>query len=232
MVVDKTVRQQLIGYITAYCNDTISAFEFDDKIDAINTEDETVNWITNELWNYYDDCKDHKIVATKAHWDYFQRLLLILASDGNILEKKRYVFYKMKLLYCIPILIFSALIAITLLSAFTIWIFDLWVISSIGTVVLRHWINYRIQLKNDYQRFRDSCSPFSDIRTIMKSVKSSHGFHKQQYRYEIKNRKVRNAVLETNVDPALWFFEAVFAPIVAIFSLRSVEIKATKVVFG
>jgi hypothetical protein len=39
------------------------------------------------LWYHYDDLKDHKVVASKEEWDFFQRLLLILKSDADIVEE-------------------------------------------------------------------------------------------------------------------------------------------------
>jgi hypothetical protein len=43
------------------------------------------------LWYHYDDCQDHKVVASKEEWDYFQRLLLILKSDAELQHHSRRV---------------------------------------------------------------------------------------------------------------------------------------------
>ena len=35
------------------------------------------------MWFHYDDLKNHKVHATKEEWDYFNRLLLLLASEAE-----------------------------------------------------------------------------------------------------------------------------------------------------
>ena len=72
--------------LRSYMDDEITAFQFDDVLTQIQeaTEDETVMSVGSTLWYYYDDCKDHKIVASKDVWDLFNRLLLLLESDGQI----------------------------------------------------------------------------------------------------------------------------------------------------
>jgi len=44
--------------------------------------------IADVLWFHYDDLKDHKVIAAKAEWDYFNRLLLLLESDAELEEIK------------------------------------------------------------------------------------------------------------------------------------------------
>ena len=38
----------------------------------------------HEALFHYDDCKEHFVVASKAQWDFFNRLLLLIASDAEI----------------------------------------------------------------------------------------------------------------------------------------------------
>jgi hypothetical protein len=57
-----------------------------DRVPAARTKDETVKHVADLLWYHYDDLEDHKVVASKAEWDFFQRLLLILKSDADLVE--------------------------------------------------------------------------------------------------------------------------------------------------
>ena len=83
---DRKARDEMAKAIRTYMGEEITAFQFDDALsEAMSaTEDETVRGIGHALWFHYDDCKDHKIVASKEAWDYFNRLLLLLESDGEI----------------------------------------------------------------------------------------------------------------------------------------------------
>src|SRR5438067_5986538 len=85
-MIDRIARDKLIGAISEYLNDAITAFAFDDRIGevAAATGDETVRHIVDALWFHYDDCKDHKVVLTTEEWNYFQRLILVLQSESHI----------------------------------------------------------------------------------------------------------------------------------------------------
>ena len=82
-MIDRTARNQVTSAFEAFLDDRITAFEFDDRLQEIESEDRTVNEIIRAAWFHYDDCKDHKVCLSKAEWDYFQRLLLILGSDAE-----------------------------------------------------------------------------------------------------------------------------------------------------
>jgi len=72
-------REGLRNCIREYLDEKITAFQFDEKLGAYRTsQDETVSAVALEMWSYYDDLKDHNVVALKQEWDYWQRLLLVL----------------------------------------------------------------------------------------------------------------------------------------------------------
>src|ERR1019366_977854 len=83
---DRVARDRMSEAVRSYMRDQITAFELDEQLSEIRgeTHDETVLAIARELWIYYDDLTDHGIVASKQGWDYFTRLLLLLASDAEI----------------------------------------------------------------------------------------------------------------------------------------------------
>ena len=86
METDRECRNRLIDCINRYLTDSITSFQFDDELDAISasTHDSTVRLIASDLWNFYDDCKDHSVVLDKKSWDYIQRLLLVLESENEM----------------------------------------------------------------------------------------------------------------------------------------------------
>ena len=83
-MIDRAARDQVISAFEAYLDDQITAFEFDDRLQEIDSEDRTVIEVVRAAWFHYDDCKDHKVHITKPEWDYFQRLLLILGTDAEL----------------------------------------------------------------------------------------------------------------------------------------------------
>jgi hypothetical protein len=72
--------------IRDYMAERIGAFELADSLHstARATHDATVKFVHNLMWFHYDDCKDHKVVASKQEWDYFNRLLLLLESEAEV----------------------------------------------------------------------------------------------------------------------------------------------------
>lgn len=85
-MVDRAAREQLASILRSYMNEEITAFQLDERIDSFRRfpNDETVELIAADLWGCYDDLKDHKVVATKETWNYFNRVLLLLSSDAEL----------------------------------------------------------------------------------------------------------------------------------------------------
>ena len=82
-------RDALVEVINRYLSDDLTAFKLDDAFSDVSTrtKDQTVKHVVDLLWYHYDDLEDHKVVASKEGWDFFQRLLLILKSDADIVEE-------------------------------------------------------------------------------------------------------------------------------------------------
>ncbi len=82
-------RDALAEVINRYLTDDLSAFKFDEALADISarTKDQTVQHVAGLLWYHYDDLEDHKGVASKVEWDFFQRLLLLLKSDADLVEE-------------------------------------------------------------------------------------------------------------------------------------------------
>ena len=85
-MIDRPIRQKLADVIRSYLNEEITAHPFAHAIDELpeQTKDMTVCQVVWLLCYFYDDYKDHKVVATKESWDCLQRILLLLESDGEL----------------------------------------------------------------------------------------------------------------------------------------------------
>jgi hypothetical protein len=67
-----------------YTTEKTSVFGLDDALFSCCSKDNMVEFVRKEMWLHYDDVKDHKIVATKLEWDFFNRFLLLLESDAEV----------------------------------------------------------------------------------------------------------------------------------------------------
>lgn len=85
-MINRDARNQMAEALRSYMREQITAFQLDDAITAATDagNDETVRQIGRTLWYFYDDLKDHKVVADKGTWDLFNRMLLLLESDEEL----------------------------------------------------------------------------------------------------------------------------------------------------
>ena len=84
-VVDRLQRDKLAAEIRRFLNEEATAFEFDERMfDFRDSPDSAVRFVSLAVWFYYDDCRDHLVALSKPAWDFFQRLLLLLKSDGRV----------------------------------------------------------------------------------------------------------------------------------------------------
>ncbi|UDQ96711.1 hypothetical protein AAEX28_06545 [Lentisphaerota bacterium WC36G] len=72
-------------------NEEITAFELNDILFKITSDDDVVYYFVDLLWFYYDDCIDPKVVAEKSDWDLFNRLLLKFNCEFEISSDKKVV---------------------------------------------------------------------------------------------------------------------------------------------
>ena len=78
-------RESLGKVIQAFLAREITAFEFDERLDAHRDSDSPmIQHIVDAVRYHYDDCDDHLVSLSKDQWDYIQRMLLVLASDCRI----------------------------------------------------------------------------------------------------------------------------------------------------
>ncbi len=87
--VDRPARDAMIAAMNAYMNEEIGTFEFDDRLDAIQTKDAAVNDAISIVWYYYDDCTDHPICVNHDTWNLFWRMILLLRSDVEMIQTRQ-----------------------------------------------------------------------------------------------------------------------------------------------
>jgi len=94
-MVDREARDELAEFIEWWADGEIGALQFGASLDGIctRTQDETVRHVVDELAllnddteDYDDHTEDYLWEPDREGWDYLQRLLLLLRSDGEMVK--------------------------------------------------------------------------------------------------------------------------------------------------
>ena len=192
-MIDRAARDKMVAAIEAYLNDEIMAFDFDDALVdiACKTTDDAVKDMQYVLWFFYDDLKDHKIVASKEAWNLMCRIILFLRSNAEIETKcvRQWSSTQMTtfgLIFLIAFLVWTVGASWTLLIA---WI---------GTGMLTWEIDRRIRaplrkashdLPNNIEVF-----PFDSVPSIFRAAESVPDFHKRPFPPELAKRRIRTGL--------------------------------------
>ncbi len=88
-MVDRAARDEMAELIRRYCAGELGSSALDDRVMELQraTDDDTLSEVCSEVWLTYDDLIDHPIHVPRPCWDYLQRLLLLLDSDGEIVDE-------------------------------------------------------------------------------------------------------------------------------------------------
>jgi len=189
-MVDRENRDKVISALRAYMDDKITAFEFDDKLCSISSQDETLKVQIDLLWYCYDDCTDHKIVAGKSEWDVFNRILLLLESDVELKEEKseHWGYFQPLALLCF---VCNALViglfmnnrcSLEFLFMTTL---VLWCVS----MPLSWWRN---KAQNElFDSWDQAIVPFPDYRSLAATRRKHPAFSRRKYPVALRGRKIR-----------------------------------------
>jgi len=207
---DRVTRDELAGMLKRYLADEITAFELDKAaLDiAFRTEDRTAGIVAVELSDCCDEFINHKIVASKEAWDYLHRLLLLLESDAEI-EETRETVWSVRQAIALCLVVFS----VSFLVHFGIGYHLLAAVVPLGVVsmLLSYWRYRPVR-----QRLRKGAAlmPFSSVGQLLSVRRRVRGFDKKKYPAHLRDRRVRDPLLEAILHiryRALWLL---FSPLV------------------
>ncbi len=210
-MIDRAARDRVISEFEAYLDEQITAFEFDDRLQEIDSEDRTVNEVIRAAWFHYDDCKNHKVCLSKPEWDYFQRLLLILASDAELSSShsRRWSWD-----HLIAWLALAAFVGIAVVLGWG-WHLTLWAVP-FGIVSILISI-YRRRREPEFEPREVACTPFESLSQISWLRRQFPRFQKRKYRAEIGGRKIRSKGEESFYRAFSYCYWLVFSPLVLLF---------------
>jgi hypothetical protein len=184
-------RDALAEVINRYLTDGLTSFKFDDALSEISTrtKDETVKHVANLFWYHYADIDDHKVVASKEEWDFFQRLLLILKSDADIVEETgRRIWTARQAVALVCLVVF------VVVAAKTGWgshLFLATVPLGCVSVLLKLWHS---SLEEAQLRQQAPLAPFGSLAEVRSVRRKVQGFVKSRYPTQLGSRKIRGPV--------------------------------------
>lgn len=189
-VLDRTARAALAAAIRQFLDDRTSAFAFDEALDEFrNSSDPTVHFVAQTVWYHYDDCRDHMVTLSKPEWDYFQRLLLLLYSDHQIVTTS------------VRHWSWTQLVAIGCLAGlgWCIWHFG-WGQHLLVFAIPFGLVSIAISFLRSRKRFAGAydqvLTPFSSFGELSAVYWASVAFTKKRYPRDIAKRRIRSRVAE------------------------------------
>ena len=210
--VDRISRKIVAAEMRRFLARETSAFEFDDALFAIESDDPTVKNIIQRLWFHYDDLKDHTVVLTKPEWNYFYRLLLILESDRHIKVR----------ITCrwswLQLLALGGLLSLVITAYFFGTGFHLFLLAiPLGlTSMLIAYLRHR-NAPTDVESL--ALDPFSTFAELWETYRSVEGFRKRRFPRELSGVQIRSDAMNRIMwIPTLiaWFL---ISPLVLFFQV-------------
>ena len=211
-MIDRKARIQMIEAIRSFMDEKIGADEFDEALCQANdnTSDKTVQTIAREMWFFYDDLKDHKIVACKQTWDYFNRLLLLLESNGEVETAKSW--YKWHPLpQGVAAFLFIWFIYIVYHQGFGEHLIGFAMPFGPPSMLLA-WINAR-QRRKQTRLDEISLTPFPTFGSLLAIRRQVSGFKKRPYPKAITGRRIRDPISAMAMWMSFLMVWCMFAPI-------------------
>ncbi len=211
-MVDRDARNQLLAAIDSYLLGQINSFRFEEQVEAVETNDKTVNDIAFETWFFYDDFIDHPVKLTREQWGYFQRLRLILVSHAEI-KKHRYWVWSSRHTFALTSLIVFGVLAWVFGFGRELFVANI-VIGAITCIIMS-----RCDSKGSRQFVDAYLTPFQSLGTMRDVRESVADFNKLRYPADMNLEPLRPQWRITS----MWLPWLVLTPIILPFVLLKIR---------
>jgi hypothetical protein len=223
-MIDRQARNMMADAIRSYMDEKTTAFQFDDSLARITSEEQSVRTIRFWLWCHYDDVKDHKIVASREEWDYFNRLLLLLASDAEIeVAKTGRRWHVSQAVAAVCVACFAYVVVRTGWGgSLFAWACPFGVVS-----MVLGWFNSR-RRRNAIAATDIALTPFPSASSLLAVRRSISGFPKTRYPEAIADRRIRGPIVARVMWipwVAVWLIFAPLFLLVQMLPERGLEIR-------
>lgn len=183
----------MVEVIEAYLDDRITAFEFDDRLNA-SSDDVLLGEVAHLCWFHYDDCTDHKVVLTKEQWDLFQRLILLLKSDLETLPPYEHIKRRWGGDHALAWLGCLGFAVVALTAGWGLWLVLLALPFGILSMLIQQ---HRDRRKIAPSRRDMACFPFLSWGQLRQVVHRTPSFRKRRYRPDVAGRRVRSELQDS-----------------------------------
>ncbi|MBI1323090.1 hypothetical protein GC170_07870 [bacterium] len=175
-------RQSLARLMRSYLADEISAFRFDESLQAFSaTKDPVVREVACLLWYFYDDLTDHHVRLGKPEWDLNQRLLLVLESDCRVETDVKRIWSFRQLLALAALLLFAWAAYVTG------WGDHIPLVAFPFGLVALALLSIPPESKSNDDPFQPIVWPFASFADLARAYDSSN-FRKTRYPKEVERR--------------------------------------------
>ncbi|WP_437192573.1 hypothetical protein [Planctomicrobium sp. SH527] len=196
-VVDRHARSELAALIERFLASEITAFQFDAELDNWgDSHDPVIQYVVESVWYFYDDCKDHFVVMTKADWDYFQRLLLLLKADCSIQTVRTRKWSWTQLVAAGCLVMFGTIVFLYGWGEFL-------VLTTIPLGIISLLLaRQRSMITSSLPLLHQQISPFASFTNLW-AAHDSVEFKKQRYPRELSTRRIRSDSISGMPHPYL-----------------------------
>lgn len=209
---DRAARTELAATIRRFLDEQITNFAFDEALleQFVGSSDPTVRFVASEAWFYYDDYVEHLAALSKPAWDYFQRLLLVLESDRQVVvTRQRHWSWTQGLAA-------AALVEFAMVVGKFGWGRHLLVFSI--PFGLRSVLIWRTNARNRRPGAYDEIlTPFASFTELSATYWSTPGFAKQRCPRTIASRRAGSRLAEFGMKLKLGVMWLIFAPVPLLF---------------
>lgn len=151
-------------------------FDYASFESSLKSPDRTVVIITRLLWSFYDDCFVHEVSLAKSEWDFWQRLLLVLESEGHLGERVSFSFgLPEALAWTAMVLILSSAVAVG-------WPWGLLLLAppfGFFSVAIQRLREQRLAQSDAEQEQR--LRPYRSLAELRNAKRSAPAFRKKRY---------------------------------------------------
>jgi hypothetical protein len=214
-MIDRQARDRMASALRSYMDERITAFQFDQTLEEVvaDSNDTTAKDIREMLWFHYDDCTDHQVVASKEQWDFFNRLLLLLESDGELPTEEAGASWQwggQQAIALVCVGVFGFVVGVT---GFGEHLF----VAAIplgGVSMLIAWWGSRSEPGCSVRQ--QATEPFGSVGELLAVRRRHRGFKKSRYRKSVGARRVRTPLMNTAIKIPQIILWLILSPVVLV----------------
>jgi hypothetical protein len=226
MGVDREQRENLANVIDRYLHEELTALEFDDEIFDLRyqTTDETVQHVIDFLWQFYDDCDDHKVVLDRVSWNCWQRLLLLLKSEASLNCTTKRIWSTSQIIAAVAL---AGFLWLASRAGFGEQLMIVAIPFGIVSIILSKWRSRLYQQADDGDV---TLYPFSSVGQILWVGHSVRGFRKEQFPPHLTSRRIRGRLGVFGKYLQFYSSWLLFSPIALCAQLLPISVPVRRVV--